>query len=166
MRVGIVGNGSDKFTPQGEAGARELIRAILLEGGPYVEDIVMVSGHSPVGGIDIWAEEVATELGIRLDLKIPEIHQWNPPGGYGYKARNLDIAQADIVHVILADEYPEDYEGRRFAVCYHHRNGEGAPRVTPENHVKSGGCWTGKKANNAIWHVIQNYPLAGLFTDG
>ena len=145
MRIGLVGNGSDKFTEQGERLARALIRE-LLAGAE-----VMVSGHSPVGGIDIWAEEEALALGIALDLKIPEVNQWNPPGQYGYKARNLDIARgSDVVHVILADVYPEEYRGMRFAVCYHHR-----PAAT--DHVKSGGCWTGKHAAKAEWHIVNNY---------
>lgn len=153
MKVGIVGNGSDKFTRAGEQQARALIHLIL--NSPGVE--VMVSGHSPVGGIDIWAEDAASALGLELDLKIPEIHQWNPPGGYGYKARNFDIARdSDVTHVILADVYPEEYRGRRFGICYHHRDHE-SDIVTPTNHVKSGGCWTGRKAEHAIWHIVRNY---------
>jgi hypothetical protein len=141
-KVGLVGNGSDKFTALGEARARALIRE-LLDGAE-----VMVSGHSPVGGIDIWAEEEAIALGIPLDLKVPEVGQWDPPGRYGYKARNLDIARdSDIVHVILADTYPEGYNGRRWDLCYHCKTSD---------HVKSGGCWTGKKAENAEWHIINN----------
>jgi hypothetical protein len=80
-------------------------------------------------------------------------------GGYGYKARNLDIATtSEIVHVIVADRYPDDYGGRRFDICYHHR-GEAA-HVDPFDHVKSGACWTGKEALKAgvpaIWHIINN----------
>lgn len=153
-KVGIVGNGTDKFTARGRQLAEETI-LFILEGENWD---AMVSGHSPVGGIDIWAEEIATILGIPLDLKVPAVNQWDPPGAYGYKARNLDIAHdSDIVHVILADVYPVEYHGRRFNACYHHRNGEGAPSVTPVNHVKSGGCWTGKKAANAVWHIVANY---------
>lgn len=148
MRVGLVGNGSDKFTKLGEDRARALIRSLLEPA------TVMVSGHSPVGGIDIWAEEEAEAMGtIALDLKIPEIQQWNPEGGYGYKARNLDIAgDSDVVHVILADVYPEDYNGMRFALCYHCKS---------TDHVKSGGCWTGNQAKKmgraTAWHIINNY---------
>lgn len=149
MKVGIVGNGTDKFTRLGEERARSLIEELLLcEQSP-----VLVSGHSPVGGIDIWSEEAAFELGIPMDLKIPEINQWNPPGGYGYKARNLDIAKSDVVHVILADVYPEEYAGRRFKLCYHCAS----IGRDPYNHVKSGGCWTGKHAENAVWHIVKNY---------
>ena|SRR6266550_3891525 len=153
-KIGIVGNGTDKFTERGAELAREVI-LFLLESENWD---AMVSGHSPVGGIDIWAEEAAIALGIPLDLKIPEVNQWNPPGRYGYKARNLDIANhSDEVHVIVADVYPQEYRGRRFEVCYHHRNGEGAPFVTPTNHVKSGGCWTGKQSASAAWNIVSNY---------
>lgn len=149
MRVGIVGNGTDKFTEGGRRRAIELIETLLTP-----ED-TMVSGHSPVGGIDIWAEEVAEAIGASMDLMIPEVNQWNPPGGYGYKARNLDIAQtSDVTHVILADRYPDDYQGMRFNLCYHCRTND---------HVKSGGCWTGKQAlragKEAIWHIVSNDPV-------
>lgn len=153
--VGIVGNGSDKFTELGEQRARTLIRWILEERMEYLDPYkpIMVSGHSPVGGIDIWAEEVAEALGCPMDLKIPQKNQWNPPGEYGYKARNLDIARSDMVHVILADVYPAEYTGRKFDLCYHCASmGRDAT-----NHVKSGGCWTGKHAKNAVWHIVSNY---------
>lgn len=145
-KVGIVGNGSDKFTETGKNRAKDLIYDILsMESSP-----VVVSGHSPVGGVDIWAEDIAEELGLKTDIKIPEINQWNPRG-YGYKARNLDIAESDIVHVIVARDYPPNYEGMRFDLCYHCKT---------KDHVKSGGCWTGKQAlkkgNNAVWHFIDN----------
>lgn len=148
MKIGFVGNGSDKFTSVGERTARAIIREFLV--GNDVE--AMVSGHSPVGGIDIWAEEEANKLGIPLDLKIPQIQQWNPPGGYGYKARNLDIARdSDELHVIVARDYPSGYTGRRFTFCYHCKNSD---------HVKSGGCWTGKQAQklgtNVYWWFIDN----------
>ena len=151
MKVGIVGNGSDKFTELGERNAREIISDILFYDKSKIE--AMVSGHSPVGGIDIWAEEAAEQLGIPMDLKIPTKHQWNPPGEYGYKARNLDIAKSDVVHVILADVYPEEYEGMRFDLCYHCAS----IGRDPHDHVKSGGCWTGKHAKNAVWHIVNNY---------
>lgn len=143
-KIGIVGNGADKFTDIGAKRAQKRIRQILLEH----PGATVVSGHSPLGGVDIWAEEIAAELGYPTDIKTPEVHQWNPDG-YGYKARNLDIAKSDIVHVIVADEYPFEYEGRRFKSCYHCKDRR-------DYHVKSGGCWTGLKADLASWHIIQN----------
>lgn len=80
----------------------------------------------------------------------------DPPGGYGFKARNIDIAAASsAVHVIVVDRYPPGYCGRRFDLCYH------CARIRPDlEHVKSGGCWTGNQAlklgKAATWHVIAN----------
>lgn len=151
--IAIVGHGSDKFTTAGEAQARALILALLTGAD------VVVSGHSPVGGIDIWAEEAAALLGLPADLKIPTTNAWDPPGGYGFKARNIDIAKAgDETHIILADSYPPGYSARRFPLCYHCA---GKEPLRPE-HPKSGGCWTGNKAlalgKPAHWHVVPNAP--------
>jgi len=147
LRIGIVGNGTDKFTEMGAKRAQKRIRQILQEH----PGATVVSGHSPVGGIDIWAEEIAEELGHPTDIKAPRQNKWDAE--YGYKKRNLDIAESDIVHVIVADEYPFEYKGRRFKICYHCKD-------TRDYHVKSGGCWTGNKAieagNIATWHIIQN----------
>jgi len=83
-----------------------------------------------------------------LSLKIPTSHSWDPAGGYGYKARNLDIAHdSDIVHVILADSFPPGYQGRRFPYCYHCKT---------DAHIKSGACWTARRAVRAQWHIVAN----------
>jgi hypothetical protein len=151
MKVGIVGNGEDKFTDLGADRAFELINNLAL-----FADVV-ISGHSPLNGVDIWAEQAADEQRIPTDIKEPLQHRWDAP--YGYKARNLDIArESDIVHVVVANVYPNEYRGRRFELCYHCVRwlGEAAPE-----HVKSGGCWTGyeaiKAGNKAEWHIISNY---------
>lgn len=143
-KVGIVGSGEDKFSGSGAFMAAGLIDELVAKAD------VILSGHSPVGGVDIWAEESAIEQGVPTDIKVPEQHKWDAP--YGYKARNLDIAQeSDIVHIIVVDKYPEDYTGMRFKKCYH---------CNTDEHIKSGGCWTGKKAiefgNEAVWHIIEN----------
>lgn len=151
MKIGIVGHGADKFTPSSEAKARALITTILDR--PDVT--CLVSGHSPMGGIDIWAEDVAMGLGLVMDIKVPRINQWNPVGGYGYKARNLDIARSsDQLNVVLVADYPPGYTGMRFNQCYHCAK----VNIAVEPHVKSGGCWTGHKAAKmgkvVYFHVI------------
>jgi len=148
MRVGIVGNGEDKFTELGKARAKFEICRIIAS----FSSATIVSGHSKMGGVDIWTEEIAKQCGreLDLDIKAPEEESWD--GKYGYKARNTDIAKSDIVFVILADRYPENYKGRRFKDCYH---------CHTDSHVKSGACWTGKKAiefgNQARWIIIKNF---------
>jgi hypothetical protein len=151
MKIGIVGHGKDKFNSRTEFIAKKLILLALTEH----EGSVLVSGHSPVGGIDIWSEEVAEALHLPMDIKAPKNNSWD--GEYGYKARNLDIARcSDILYVIVVAKYPETYRGRKFDECYHctkHKDEE-----IPD-HVKSGGCWTGweaaKLGKHVIWHVIK-----------
>lgn len=153
LNIGFVGNGSDKFSGIGALRAKRLISEIL-EMHPVDH---VVSGHSPVGGIDIWAEDYAIENEFKTLIFRPVIKQWNPVGGYGYKARNLDIARhSDILCVIVASEYPDTYISRKFPECYHCKS-IGRPYT---DHVKSGGCWTGKKClemgNKTEWFLIDN----------
>lgn len=144
MKVGIVGHGEDKFTAKGRDRAEKFIESILT-GAEAV-----VSGHSPVGGIDIWAEDIGRQMGLKLMIYEPRQHRWDAE--YGYKKRNLDIASnSDIVFVILVDRYPPDYKGMVFNGCYH---------CGKTDHVKSGGCWTGlqaKKMGKPVkWVIIEN----------
>ena len=145
MIIGIVGCGQDKFTPETEEKARFIIKRLMKE----EPDATFCSGHSPLGGVDIYVEEEGTKLGIKLDIKEPKTLSWN--GDYGYKARNIDIAKSDVVYVIVAKEYPSTYKGQRFKICYHCKERR-------ESHVKSGGCYTGWKAielgNKAEWFIL------------
>jgi len=68
MKIGIVGHRSNKFDERTEKIAKNLIRKILST----TKDAILVSGHSPVGGIDIWSEEIAQELGLEMDIKTPK----------------------------------------------------------------------------------------------
>jgi hypothetical protein len=138
MKVGIVGHGADKFTAAGRGRARDVIVEILRRAGPGT---IIVSGHSPMGGIDLWTEELAEAHGLSLDIKAPRQQSWS--GTYAYQARNRKIAAvADILYIVVADTYPPGYRGRTFPLCYHCAR-HGADGRT---HVKSGGCWTGWQA--------------------
>lgn len=144
MKIGIVGNAADKFTETTRQAARQRIMSLI--GRPDVDTIV--SGHCHLGGVDIWAEELAFVFGG----KHPEIY---PPKKLawegGYKQRNILIAEASAeVHVIVVSEYPPNFHGRRFTDCYH---------CHTSDHVKSGACWTAIRAmregKKGIWHIIQ-----------
>ncbi len=140
MKIGIVGSGADKFTPKGEAEAKVWIRELLSQ--PGVE--AAVSGHSPLGGIDIWTEELAAELGLKMIVYAPKLQRWSG----GYRERNLQIAaDSDIVYVIVPHTYPESYTGTRYMKCYH---------CNTRDHIKSGGCWTAKHAKIGLWHIVEN----------
>lgn len=142
--LGIVGHGADKFTPHTEALARAEIRGLIRGHAPRV----VVSGESPVGGIDIWTREEAHALRVPFEPKAPLVNEWDPPnGGYGFKARNLDIAKCDLVVCIVVRELPPGYRGRRFDGCYHCMGRNPA-------HVKSGGCWTAWKSARPEWIIL------------
>ena len=137
--IGIVGAGADKFTDVGMLVAKVKIKRILLNEYDIFPNI-LVSGHSPMGGIDIWSEEIADNLHINKDIKAPISQSWN--GNYGYKQRNIDIANASkrLFNIVVSD-YPSTYTGRKFVDPYH----DNAPycyHCNTTTHVKSGGCWT------------------------
>ena len=148
MKIGIVGHASDKFTFYGCHQAHQAIRDILNK--HLYDDVTVVSGDCPMGGIDKWAEEIAIRSGIPVDIKSPKQHRWD--GEYGFKQRNLDIAKdSDIIYVILADSFPPEYNKKRFPYCYHCKT---------DQHIKSGGCWTAHQAikmgKKAEWIVVCN----------
>lgn len=153
--VGIVGAEAAKFTDYGEAQAKVIIWNLLTEG------VKLSSGHCHLGGIDIWAEEIAAITG-GLDpslIFVPMTLHWKD----GYEPRNKQIAEAsDEVHNIVVDRYPPKFSGMRFPCCYHCVKLE-RKKVHPfVPHVKSGGCWTAwyaeeKLGKKSYWHIVSNY---------
>ena len=132
MNIGIVGHEAAKFTPAQEAEARRFIRVLLRR-----PTTVAVSGHCPLGGVDLWTEEIADALGRKKLIFPAEFDRCEPRG---FKARNIKIAEAsDWVFVIVVKQLPSDYSGRRFTFCYHCKT---------TTHIKSGGCWTAKYAES------------------
>ena len=128
MTIGIVGSEQAKFTPETERTARALIRSLLRPGD------VVVSGECHLGGVDIFAREEAEALDLGFIARPPACHNW----AYGYKPRNEAIARlSDLVVCITVRTLPPNYTGMRFNYCYHCETG---------THVKSGGCWTVKRA--------------------
>lgn len=128
MRIGIVGAEGAKFTPKGKTKAIASIFYLLQPGD------TVVSGHCHLGGIDIWAEEVAALMNLATDIYPPKSLSW----AEGYKPRNMQIAEhSDLVVCIAVDVLPENFEGLRHDCCYHCKT---------RDHVKSGGCWITKYA--------------------
>lgn len=141
MIIGIVGAEEAKFTPLGRERAVDLIWKIILD--PEVEEVC--SGECHLGGIDIWAHEIADALGMPFTPFPPKTRSWLT----GYMPRNLQIANhSHVVHNIVVDSLPEQFKGMRFGLCYH---------CNSKDHVKSGGCWTMKKSRQGVLHVIANY---------
>lgn len=142
MIIGIVGSEAKKFTPETEHAAKQLIRKLIAD--PNVTGVT--SGHCHLGGIDIWAEEIAKELRLDLYIYPPKNLNWST----GYKPRNIQIAKTcNELHNITVKHLPPNYQGMKFDSCYH---------CSTTAHQKSGGCWTAKYAQKigkpAYWHVI------------
>ena len=132
-RLGIVGAEAKKFTPHTQEVARHVIRRLC----EILDVDLVISGRSPLGGIDWWAIEEADKANIKTLELPPEIFRWEG----GFKQRNLEIARlSNSVVCIAVKQLPPGFKGRQFPQgCYHC----GTP---PEHHVKSGGCWTAKQA--------------------
>jgi hypothetical protein len=120
-------------------------------------ELTLVSGHCHRGGVDIWLEAIADELGIKKEIYPAEVNQWEDKiirlSGFcnldnednkkylkGYKSRNIQIAEAcDVLYCIVpmryvglnVDPYPKDLYCRHCKIWKHPTNG---------------GCWVMKYA--------------------
>lgn len=144
MITGIVGAEGMKFTALGQERARVILTDIISN----ISVHRVVSGKCHLGGIDIWAIEIAKRLGRDITEYPPKSLSWE-----WYKKRNLQIANdSDIVHCIAVDVLPDKFKGMLFDLCYH---------CGTKDHVKSGGCWTMKQAIKmgkvGQLHVVRNY---------
>jgi PIN domain nuclease of toxin-antitoxin system len=148
MTLGIVGAEAVKFSRAGQQRARAAIRELITSMGASR----VVSGRSPLGGIDIWAIEEARQLGVLTEEYPPAAWGW-----HAFRARNLQIVDAsDAVVCLPVTHYIVGYQYERFPVCYHCvRAGESG-----EDHVKSGGCWTMHQARIArkLWGRVDIEP--------
>lgn len=128
-KVAIVGSSESHWTPERKVKAIQKIKEILIKETPQKHDptgydgtysdwaeIMLISGGSPKGGIDIWAEIIADSLGVNKKIYKPEISQWydfnqEMAGGEGwgrpeihkkgYMSRNMEIAKnCDVLYCI------------------------------------------------------------------
>jgi len=139
MIIGIVGAEGAKFTPSGKYKAQVIIRDLVLD--PNVTEVC--SGECHLGGVDRWARLITEKYGKKFTPFPPSTLSWE-----GYKARNLQIAgYSDVVYNIVVNQLPPDFKGMTHKLCYH---------CGTSDHVKSGGCWTMKKAKKGVLYVVQN----------
>lgn len=171
LYVGIVGAEAAKFSQNMETVARDKIRDLLRDAGR-----VLVSGHSPAGGIDVWAEEEYENIRA-LDEFVGNILRPPPlifpplsnDWATGFQPRNMQIAErSNVIHCITVAGYIPEYTGRRWQkadgtpLCYHCERRAREQKLLPGTifpHVKSGGCWTAYEAEKlgkgAWWHTIK-----------
>jgi hypothetical protein len=167
VKLGIVGHAQEKFTPLTERLARDAIIEAIIRHHP--EQII--SGRSPMGGVDLFAEDIARQLHIPFLAHVPRVDSWHGDGGppseeiveedywkvrrewSGFRTRNLAIARdSSVVLCVVVTTLPPGFEGMAFGDgCYHCAKHVGAPPP----HVKSGGCWTAWKCRRHEWHLIE-----------
>lgn len=132
MKIGIGGGRESKWKPEQKRIARIIIRNLLCGthrlSTPQIKSsfgygkTILVSGHCHLGGVDIWAEEIAKELGIEVEKHPAPAKSWNDKlivleqtafdsiYGYqdekklkGYRTRNIDMAKScDVWYAIEA----------------------------------------------------------------
>lgn len=135
MKVGFVGASAGKLTPaQSEEIAGDIALFILIHSKWHEEKIIVVSGGSPKGGTDSFAETIAERYNMPTEIFRPhkdhEHWQCDDSLCYGYKARNIDIARSVDILYAFASKHDTTY-------CYH---------CKLDAHIPSGGCFTLKKA--------------------
>jgi hypothetical protein len=139
-KIAIVGPEASKWTHEQEVLAKVKILEILANTD------ILVSGHCPKGGIDIWAEEIADFNGISKFIFAPDVEQWEdkiffvaPDTGIkfshlGYKSRNILIAETcDVLYCIVPKNGDDDSVWSLSTFCKHCKR---------FGHPSNGGCWT------------------------
>ena len=130
MKIAIVGT-SHAMTENEERDVQQFVAMILKDFSPKTS--MIISGGAK--GVDSIAIEVARSMGFPTITYHPEIQEWEPKNGKGYKERNMQIAidcdQLFCISIPIHD-----------MPCYHHKNIE--QELIP--HEKTAGCWTMNKA--------------------
>ena len=73
MKLAVVGPSAEKWKPEQIQKVKREIKNILYF---KIPEPILISGHCPKGGVDILAEEIADELGIKKEIYPAEINQW------------------------------------------------------------------------------------------
>lgn len=84
MRLAIVGSQAKAWDLDGAACARGVIRGVCA----VLEPAEIISGRSPGGGVDQWAEDYANLFGIQFTPFEASQNSWPH-----FKARNIQIAE-------------------------------------------------------------------------
>lgn len=184
MKIAVVGPQEDRWTEEQKEMAKRWIRhllkcylngykpIIMKEGeslypspcgfgiGEKVElPVIMISGHCPKGGVDIWAEEIADRLGIQKEIYPAEANQWEDKitevydslvpisrrvVEKGYRSRNIQIAEAcDVLYCIVPKTANVDEERGDLKEYYSTTDKKrGCIHCKILGHPTNGGCWT------------------------
>ena len=130
MKIAIVGAQEDKWNTD----QKSRVKAMLLN--LLTRNDTLVSGQSPKGGIDIWAEEAADATRAKKLIFKPNFHRWEPDG---YKDRNIRIAQeCDIMYVFSPEQ--DEWNGGKWTGKYAEELGKKVIYIDIKEVVKNGRC--------------------------
>jgi len=105
--IAIVGAQENKWAPEQKEQAKIYIRGIIFNlYNTTTDNLIIISGHCPKGGVDIWVEEIVDNLisqhdynKISMKMYPSSINKWSGKGGY--KQRNTEMAtDCDILYDI------------------------------------------------------------------
>ena len=108
--LGFVGSEKKHWLLRQEKKARNFMRSLLLRYiqryklGIELAPPIVCSGHCEEGGIDIWAEEIADELGLETKIFPAKGKGWK-----FYRRRNLKIIKASSRIFDIEPEVPQTY---------------------------------------------------------
>ena len=141
-KIVIVGPDEKEWDNENQyKGAIKTIRKLLLKKDNYTQnikdEIILVTGSCPYGGIDKLAEYEARKLKMKEpELHPPEVNKWNDSGRKGtssykkgYRTRNMDMAYSGDIGFCIV---PYKFSKR----CKHHNC---------YGHPSNGGCFTIKE---------------------
>ena len=123
IKVAIIGASGSKLDEYERFGVmKELFKIVKRYTNP-----IIISGHSPRGGVDIIVELFAKEFNLLNNIIPAQVSQWlDKDGKMGYKSRNLVIAsECDVLYCITTRLKKKS--------CYHCKTGD---------HEVTGACYT------------------------
>jgi hypothetical protein len=150
VKVAIVGSSESHWTANGRVKAVLYIHNLLdeMSSSWLYKKVTLISGGCPKGGVDIFAEMVADELGLEKEIYRPEVNQW--------KDKLIDES-------IPTDFFHGDKDKFRRYKGYMSRNIQIAETcdvlycIDPKGRVGGGGFWTYSKAKTLgkeVHHVV------------
>ena len=178
MKVAIVGPEESKWPTDLKRKAKNVITTLLtrhafcetLADEPFADTsrevdwskITLVSGHCPKGGVDIWAEEISDQLGIKKEIYTPEVNQWEDKiNKIPFNKNEVEEYQIDTTELEFDGYYyyriyrQKGYRSRNIQIAkvcdvlyciVPHIPSATCRHCKIEGHPTNGGCWTMKYA--------------------
>jgi len=159
VKVVIIGSEAKYWTLGGRERAYREIRKVLTHYAALVvsktseesyndySKIVLVSGGCPKGGVDLWAEAIASVLGVLMDIKESEVKQWNDRVE-SLHTRSSTVTIDDFTSPMISDigatvVRKKGYKSRNIEMA---KSGDVIYCIDPSDRGWSGAKWTAKYA--------------------